>query len=128
MTQLPGIAGQIEQAIGLDLTVRLLKRRGGCEVHIPRRVAGSTLAEIVGEDAAAKIVQALGPGKVLLPCAHMRGQFARRAEARAMLRAGQSLQQVALACDMHTRTVSRLRAEIEHEAGARQQTLPFDRL
>jgi hypothetical protein len=127
MTQLPGIAGQIEQAIGLDLTVRLLKRRGGCELHIPRRVSGSTLAEIVGEEAAERIVAAIGPGKVLLPCGHLRGQFARRADARRMLREGASLQQVALACDMHTRTVSRLRAEIEAEAGTRQITLPFDR-
>lgn len=127
MTQLPGIAGQIEEAIGLDLAVRLFKRRGGCEIHIPRRLRGSQLAEIIGEDAATRVAETLGPGKVLLPCGHLRGQFARRADAIKMLRAGASLQQVALACDMHTRTVSRLRAEIEAETGARQPTLPFDR-
>ncbi len=127
MTQLPGIAGQIEEAIGLDLAVRLLRRRGGCEIHIPRRVAGSMLAEIIGEEAAARVVDALGPGKVLLPCGNLRGQFARREDARRMLRAGASLQQVALSCDMHTRTVSRLRAEIEAEQGNAQRTLPFDR-
>lgn len=127
MTQLPGIAGQIEEAIGLDLAVRLLKRRGGCEIHIPRRVTGSMLAEIIGDDATARVIDALGPGKVLLPCAHLRGQFARREDARRMLRDGASLQQVALSCDMHTRTVSRLRKEIEAECSARQPTLPFDR-
>lgn len=127
MTQLPGIAGQIEEAIGLDLAVRLLKRRGGCEIHIPRRIKGSQLAEILGEDAAARVADALGPGKVLLPCGYLRGQFARRAEAKRMLRQGASLQEVALACDMHTRSVSRLRAEIEAEAQTRQPTLPFDR-
>lgn len=127
MTQLPGIAGEIERVIGLDLTVRLLKRRGGCELHIPRRAQGSLLAEIVGEDAAAQVAEAIGPGKVLLPCAHLRGQFARREDARAMLREGASLQQVALACDMHTRTVSRLRAEIEAETAQSQPNLPFDR-
>ncbi|SUZ33957.1 hypothetical protein ROE7235_03738 [Roseibaca ekhonensis] len=127
MTQLPGIAGEIERVIGLDLAVRLLQRRGGCELHIPRRARGSFLAEIVGEDAAAKLAEAIGPGKIVLPCAHLRGQFARREEAKAMLRDGASLQQVALACDMHTRTVSRLRAEIEAEAGSRQPKLPFDR-
>lgn len=127
MTQLPGIAGEIERVIGLDLTVRLLKRRGGCELHIPRRAQGSLLAEIVGEDAAAKLAEAIGPGKVLLPCAHLRGQFARREDACKMLREGMSLQQVALACDMHTRTVSRLRAEIEAETGQDQPKLPFDR-
>ncbi|WP_296639154.1 hypothetical protein [Roseinatronobacter sp.] len=127
MTQLPGIAGEIERVIGLDLTVRLLQRRGGCELHIPQRVPGSLLADIVGDDAAAKLAEVIGPGKIVLPCAHLRGQGARREDARAMLRQGASLQQVALACDMHMRTVSRLRAEIETEAGLRQPKLPFDR-
>ena len=33
--------------------------------------------------------------------------------------------QVALACDLHTRTVSNYRAEIEAEAGSRQLRLPL---
>jgi DNA-binding CsgD family transcriptional regulator len=43
----------------------------------------------------------------------------------AMLRAGASLQQVALACDLHTRTVSLYREQIEAEAGSRQGKLPL---
>lgn len=54
MTTLPGIAGQIEQAIGLDLAVRLLRRRGGTQVTIPVRPAGSYLAEVIGIEAPAR--------------------------------------------------------------------------
>lgn len=42
-----------------------------------------------------------------------------------MLRAGKSLQQVALAWDSYTRTVSNYRAEIEAEADQKQMTLPL---
>lgn len=127
MTQLPGIAGEIEAAIGLDLTVRLLKRRGGTEITIPVRARGSMLADIVGLHAAERLVATIGPGKVMLPCGSMRGARARRAEAMRMLRAGASIREVALACDLHSRSVSNYRAEIEAEAGRRQMTLPFDR-
>ncbi|MFZ5749896.1 MAG: hypothetical protein ACOY5U_02400 [Pseudomonadota bacterium] len=125
MTQLPGIAGEIEAIIGLDLTVRLLKRRGGTQVAIPVRAKGSKLADIIGLHATERLAQAMGPGKISLPCAHMRGARARRAEAMAMLRAGASLQQVALACDLHTRTVSNYRAMIEAEASREQLKLPL---
>lgn len=127
MTQLPGIAGEVEEAIGLDLTVRLLKRRGGTEITVPVRARGSMLAEIIGLHAAEKLVAAIGPGKIMLPCGTMRGSRARRAEAIRMLRAGASIREVALACDLHSRSVSNYRAEIEAEAGAAQMQLPFDR-
>lgn len=125
MTQLPGIAGEIEAIIGLDLTIRLLKRRGGTQIAVPVRAKGSRLAEIVGLHAAERMILALGPGKLTLPCASMRGAKARRAEAIAMLRAGASLSQVALACDLHTRTVSNYRAQIDAESGDRQLNLPL---
>lgn len=127
MTTFPGIAGEIEALIGVELTVLLLRRWGGCQTTFPRRARGSVLAEVVGIAAAEIIIREIGPGKVTLPCASMRGQKRRRAEAKQMLRDGASLQAVALACDMHTRTVSRLRAEIDAEAGERQISLPFDR-
>lgn len=127
MTTLPGIAGQIEEAIGLDLTVRLLRRRGGTEFTIPVRASGSLLAEIIGIEAAVTLIDHLGPGKIMLPCSQMRGASARRGTAKRMLREGASIAQVALACDLHSRTVSNYRAEIEKEAGERQLRLPFDK-
>lgn len=127
MTTFPGIAGEIEALIGAELTAQLLRRWGGCQVNLPTKAAGSKLAEVIGEAAAQKIIDGIGFGKITLPCGSMRGAKRRRSEAVAMLRSGASLAQVALACDLHTRTVSNYRAQIEAEAGARQFSLPFDR-
>lgn len=127
MSLFPGIAGEIESLIGQELTTLLLRRWGGCQISIPVRAKGSKLAEVVGLDAAEAVIREIGPGKITLPCGSMRGARRRKAEAMAMLRAGASLQQVALECDLHTRTVSNYRAEIEAKQGARQFSLPFDR-
>ncbi len=126
MTCFPGIAGEIEAVIGPELTALLLRRWGGCELSIPKHAEGTKLAETIGLDAAATLIREIGHGKVVLPCGSMRGQRARRAEAMTLLRKGWSLQQVALACDLHTRTVSNYRAALEAEAGAAQMQLPFD--
>lgn len=127
MTTFPGIAGEIEALIGPELTTALLRRWGGCQINLPTRAKGSKLAEVVGTEAAQAIIDGIGHGKVTLPCASLRGMKRRKGEAMDMLRAGASLQQVALACDLHTRTVSNYRAEIDAEAGSRQFSLPFDR-
>lgn len=127
MTTFPGIAGQMEELIGAELTVRLLRRWGGCQVNIPVRERGSQMAEVIGEDATAAIIKNIGHGRVTLPCGSMRGQQRRRAEAMQMLRDGASIQQVALACDLHTRTVSNYRAALDAETGDLQMHLPFDR-
>ena len=126
MTVFPGVAGQIEEAIGIELTTLLLRRWGGCEVSIPKHAPGTKLAEVIGVDAAADLIREIGHGKIVLPCAHLRGAKRRRAEAIALLRRGLSAQQVALACDLHTRTVQSYRAALEAEAGAAQMQLPFD--
>lgn len=129
MTALPGVAAQICDLIGWDLTVRLLRRRGGCEINIPVRPAGSLLSEIIGVEATEKLSKEIGVGRIMLPCGSLRGAKARRSEAKAMLLAGHSIAQVALACDLHTRTVSKYRAELEDEederAGKRQGELPL---
>lgn len=125
MTLFPGIAGEIEAVIGPEPTARLLRKRGGCQISIPVRAAGSLLAEIVGTEAAQRLSDVLGPGRITLPCGHMRGAGGRRAEAKAMLAQGASIQAVALACDLHTRTVSNYRAELEAEAGSSQMQLPL---
>lgn len=125
MTTLPGVAGQIETVIGLELTVLLLRRRGGTQITIPVRPKGSILAEIIGADATRKLALAIGAGKLNLPCGEMRGARARRSQAKRMLLSGASLQQVALACDLHSRTVSNYRAELDAAAGDRQMKLPL---
>ncbi|MCA3479548.1 MAG: hypothetical protein IOD00_02775 [Rhodobacter sp.] len=125
MTLFRGLAGQIEAVIGREATATLLRRWGGCQIAVPVRAAGSALEKVIGPEAAGQMIAAFGPGKMTLPCADARGTRRRRAEAMAMLRAGASLQQVALACDLHTRTVSLYREQIEAEAGSRQGKLPL---
>jgi DNA-binding NarL/FixJ family response regulator len=125
MTLFRGLAAQIEEAIGREATLALLGRWGGCQIALPVKAEGSALAGVIGVDAAAALIRAFGHGKITLPCADARGMKRRRAQAIAMLRAGRSLQEVALACDLHTRTVSLYRADIEAEAGAAQMKLPL---
>ncbi len=123
MTTLPGIAGQIEALIGLDLTMKLLRERGGTGVMIPTRARGTVLAGIIGEEATETLIRELGHGPITLPCATLRGAGARRLVALEMLRQGASLREVALACDMHVRSVSRLRARLKDDD--RQGKLPL---
>ena len=114
-TQLPGVAGQIEELIGLELTVKLLKERGGTRVKIPVRAKNTMLAGIIGELATEKLISQLGHGDLNLPCSHMRGQAARKRQAIEMLRAGRSQRTVALECDLHERTVANYAAELKDD-------------
>lgn len=116
---LPGLAGEIEAVIGLELTAKLLKERGGTDISIPLRAKGSALAKIVGQRACEALIREIGPGKVALPSAGFRGRDAERAarkrRAMEMLRAGHSLREVALECDLAQRTVSNYRDELEDD-------------
>lgn len=119
MSQLPGIAGEIEQIIGLERTVRLLKARGGTEVLIPKRPDGTMLCRLIGSEATQRLIDEMGHGRITLPCGNMRGRDAARdeakARARAMMAQGKSNLEIALACDLHVRTVTKYRSEIENE-------------
>lgn len=127
MTQLSGIAGEIEEVIGLDLAVRLLKARGGTEIAIPARIPGSQLEQLVGREAAARMLGYFGAGKLRLPLGGVRGQAAynaaRKARALGMLRAGRSLREVALGCDLAMSTVSKYRDELATDAASPQGKL-----
>jgi hypothetical protein len=131
MVELTGTAARIEEAIGTELTLLLLERRGGTEIKVPSRPQGTVLAEIVGEEACAALIGEIGPGKLLLPGAELRGMRARRARGYAMLRRGASLQQVALEVGCHLRTVGNWRRDLarlepRREGPPDQLRLPFD--
>lgn len=129
MTTFPGIAAQIAEVIGVELTERLLRRRGGQSIDIPVYPARSLLAEIIGVEATHRLKEAIGVGRVTLPCGEMRGVRARRKAAKEMLRDGKTVTQVATVCDMCVRTVHRYRQQMEEEDvalhGSRQLGLPF---
>lgn len=103
--QLHGLAAEIASVIGEDETLALLTSRGGTEINIPAEPSGSALEALVGLDAAEALVDHFGVTKITLPCGHLRGQRGRRARGVRLLLAGRSTREVALACDVHDRTV-----------------------
>ncbi len=119
-----GVASEIAELIGDEATAALVNLRGGMEINIPKKAKGSQLASIVGEENAAIIIRGLGTGKVRLPHCGMRGVSGRRARAKEMLVDGASHNTVALACDLHIRTVEKYSQELGNE---RQMQLPFDK-
>lgn len=130
MTHLPGIAGMIEAVIGLERTTVLLRARGGTEFEIPVSAKGSLLASIIGEEAAEKLIDTFGHGRLTLPCSHMRGahaeRLAKRRHAERLLREGKTEMEVALAADLHIRTVRRYQAEVLGKGKDDEPFLPFD--
>lgn len=121
MTQLFGIAGEIEEAIGLEMAVVLLRAKGGTEISIPVQADGSALAALIGVEATQKLIDAMGAGRLTLPMAGLRGaeaeRRARREKALHMLKDGASLTAVAHACELNVRTVSNYRAELDDRQG-----------
>ena len=121
----PGLAEVIEAAVGLDQTLKILREYGGLEWKVPteRRVAGTQLAKLLGEQDALAVVRALGPGNVVLPMAAVKGLGGRRGRAMRMIRdTNASNTTIARECDVHLRSVSRYRAEL---ADDRQMQLPL---
>lgn len=108
MIPLPGILGEIAIIAGSRAAERLALRHGGQELKLSSQ-AGSALAKTVGVEAAAAIVAAIGPVKVTIPMAHLRGTRARRAAVAKLLADGMSNAKAAETCDVHERTARRVR-------------------
>lgn len=127
MSHFSGIAGDIEAVIGFEATVALLRARGGTDVELPRRVSGSWLARLIGDEAAHAMVREFGHGRMSLPMGGVRGRAARdaaiRAQAMEMIDAGHSNSQIALDCGLSLRTVEKYRAQSRHDDN--QPTLPL---
>lgn len=120
-----GLAREIVDLIGEPAAVKLLAARGGTEVFIPDQVTDSKLSSIVGLPAAVKLREHFGPGPLRLPTGSARGAGARRARAMQMLREGATTREVAMACDLHTRTVENYSAQMQRVQDARQTGFNF---
>jgi hypothetical protein len=124
MTRWSGFLKIVAEAAGDDAAQRVALRAGGTELKLSAR-PDSRLAKLVGPEAARKIVAILGAEKVSIPMANLRGQRGRQAAAAEMLTKGASHSQVALAVDVHMRTVRRVREKMRD---AEDKGLPlFDR-
>lgn len=130
MTQLPGIAGEIETVIGLAATVDLIEARGGTTIEIPKRAKGSELARIIGIDAAQEIIDFYGTGRLSIPMAGLKGRRARERKTRdrafAMIDAGASNMQIALECGLSRRAVQNYRQQYGEDPNGDQLPLFTD--
>lgn len=122
MSGLPGILGAVEELAGVEAALQLAREYGGTQISLSD-APGALLVRLIGQEAASAIVQRIGRGKVVVPMATARGQKGRRAQAAALLSKDATATQVALACDMHTRTVWRVKKALKEDG-----SLPlFDR-
>ena len=76
--KLPDALQIIADAAGLGVALTLARSHGGTRITIPKKVAGSPLADLVGIDAAEKIAKALGNGPLLVPMGPVSGERGRR--------------------------------------------------
>lgn len=104
-----GVLAVIAEAAGPAAALKLARELGGTELKLSGR-RGGKLARIVGLNEARAIVEALGHTKIMVPMAGLRGARGRREAAARMLRAGASASRAALACDVHERTIWRIKA------------------
>lgn len=113
---LPGLLGEIERVAGKSAAERLALHAGGTEMTFSPRPKGA-LAKIVGAEAAKLIAQEFGGQKFTIPMAHLRGQKGRRAQVAQMLAAEASNNTAAKVCDVHERTVRRVREKLKVRRG-----------
>ena len=116
MSRLPGILGEIADVAGEVAALKLAQARGGTEMKISGR-AGGVLAQIVGDEAAAKIAELLGPEKYTIPMASVRGRAARQAALAKAMAEGTSSNAAALQHDVHERTARRARKKMKEGPG-----------
>jgi hypothetical protein len=116
VSRLPGILGEIEDVAGTAAALKLAQARGGTEMKFSAR-PGGTLAQIVGDDAAAKIAELMGSAKYTIPMASLRGRASRQAALARSMEAGESATNAALRHDVHERTARRAKKKVKAGPG-----------
>ncbi len=111
---LPGILRHVEEIAGTAKALELAREYGGVEISISD-APNSALVRVLGEEVARALVKRLAREKVVVPMATGRGAGGRRAAAAAMIAAGASQRQAALACDIHLRTAKRVTAKAKED-------------
>lgn len=105
---LPEVLAMVAEATSLPVALRLAADLGGTRLWLPERPQpGSALVQAVGQEAAERICDALGPGKVTIPLGPT-ATFMRRAKRiRELLAEGHSQSEIARLLHIHVRTVER---------------------
>lgn len=123
--RLPGVLAEIAAVAGDDAALAIARARGGTRVYIPPHPNSEHwMSRLVGEAAARAIADRLTMGaaglRVDLPTGPAGKVNHQRAEADAMIRAGRSERDIALATGYTARTVRRRRAALNAPRDTRQ--------
>lgn len=125
-TQLPELLARIAEAAGEDAALLVAKALGGRPFYVPapHDLKGDhRLVELVGLERARAICTELGHGDVILP----RGPFSTPAEMRRrvaeLLRERKSHAAIALATNLHIRTVEKIAARLRDDTSSQGSLL-----
>jgi len=105
---LPDILARIADATDRKTALKIADEFGGREVSLPKRLSPkSAMVKLIGREKVQCLLDAIGPGKIIIPLGPTsRGKdLAGRIDG--MLRAGFSINAVAKALHIHVRTVFR---------------------
>lgn len=109
---LPSLLAQLAELVGEDAALLVAEEWGGRYLYIPREFRPThRLVELLGEERARKMWNAIGHGPVLVPMGPNAGAAERREIASRALDEGKSQPQAAKAAGIHLRSVERLAAK-----------------
>lgn len=97
---------EIEDLIGRDAAQCLVRDFGGRNIRIPKRTAGTRLAESVGDAAAGKLSERFGGGRVYIATSSVRQ--GRNREIRKLRTEGYSSEALSLRFSLSERQISRI--------------------
>lgn len=106
---------RLVDAAGEAAALKLVAACGGREITLYAKPGGK-LARIVGDEAAAALVEAFGAVKITVPMAHLKGGRRRRALVAQKIAEGASVAAAAAAADVHDRTAWRVRRALKDGA------------
>lgn len=119
MDHLPGTLRKIAAVTDEATALTLARELGGTPLKLSADPNGK-LARLVGPEKARAIVEQVndwGPGEtIIIPMANVRGARARRANIARLLASGATVNKAALAGDVHSRTVKRIKASMKENS------------
>ncbi len=112
--ELPSSLRELSEVIGYKAMAKLASARGGMEVFIPQKISENCfLAQIIGVEAAEKMLDYYGYGHLKIAQGCFRGTRGRKQLGKILLKEGFSLAEVARKVDVSIRTVEGWRSKEE---------------
>ncbi|MBE0529518.1 MAG: hypothetical protein IH626_01740 [Rhodospirillales bacterium] len=106
---LPGILAQVADEIGEAKALEFAHKLGGTEIHLKATFTeDDKLVRAMGMETARRIVNALGPGPLLVPMAAGMRRARRNARIAELRARGETIATLALGAGVHERTVYRV--------------------